>query len=87
MVARHDELANSMLKNFRSFKRGKIQLMEWDGMGLVPKWNTQEFAGRVSDFVVADFDNDGQDELVAKEGSIAFTNSLSKVIAFDLDRQ
>jgi TolB-like protein len=91
MVVSHDELAKSLLKNFRSFKRGKIQLMEWDGMGLVPKWNTQEFAGRVSDFVVADFDNDGQDELVvaivAKEGSIAFTNSLSKVIAFDLDRQ
>jgi len=91
MVASHDELAKNLLKNFRSFKRGKIQLMEWDGMGLVPKWNTQEFAGRVSDFVVADFDNDGQDELVvsivAKEGSIAFTDSLSKIIAFDLDGQ
>ncbi|BBO76407.1 hypothetical protein DSCW_38240 [Desulfosarcina widdelii] len=91
MVASHDELAKNLLKNFRSFKRGKIQLMEWDGMGLVPKWSTQEFAGRVSDFVVADFDNDGQDELVvaivAKEGSVAFTDSLSKVIAFDLERQ
>jgi len=91
MVASHDELAKNLLKNFRSFKKGKIQLMEWDGMGLVPKWNTQEFAGRVSDFVVADFDNDGQDELivaiVAKEGSVAFSESLSRVIAFDLDGQ
>ena len=46
--------------------------MIWDGLGLVPSWQTQEIAGRVQDLVVADFDNDGIKELLAaaitKEG-------------------
>jgi hypothetical protein len=91
LVASHDELAKSMLKDFRAFKKGKIQSMEWNGLGLVPKWNTQEFAGRISDFVVADYDNDGQEELVVaivtKEGRFAFTDSISKILAFDLEVQ
>lgn len=89
LVARHDELANSMLKSFRKFKNGSMQLLSWDGMGLTPKWSTQDFDGRISDFVVGDFDNDGQDELViavvVKEGRIAFTGAISKLIAFELD--
>jgi hypothetical protein len=88
MVARHEELAKNMLKNFRSFSKAQIESLEWDGLGLVPKWKTQQFAGRASDFIVADFDNDGKDELlisvVAKEGSIIFTDAVSSLIAFDL---
>jgi hypothetical protein len=88
MVARHEELAKNMLKNFRSFSKGQIECLEWDGLGLVPKWKTQEFAGRVSDFLVGDFNNDGRDELlisvVAKEGSIMFSDAVSSLIAFDL---
>jgi len=89
LVARHDELAKSMLKTFRQFKNGSMQLLSWDGKGLNPKWSTQAFDGRISDFVVGDFDNDGQDELViavvVKEGRIAFTDAISKLIAFELD--
>jgi hypothetical protein len=91
LVARHAELAKSMLKNFRSFSKAQIESMAWDGLGLVSQWNTQEFGGRTSDFVVGDFDNDGQDELliavVSKEGTIAFTDAVSSLIAFDLDPQ
>lgn len=91
LVARHAELAKSMLKNFRSFSKAQIESMSWDGLGLVPQWKTQTFGGRSSDFVVGDFDNDGQDELiiavVSKEGAVAFTDSVSSLIAFDLDPQ
>ena len=82
LLARHNDLAKSMLKNFRQFKSGNVQLLAWDGLGLVPKWNTQAFDGRISDFVVGDFDDDGQDELVIavviKEGRIALTDAISK---------
>ncbi|WP_319523175.1 FG-GAP-like repeat-containing protein [uncultured Desulfosarcina sp.] len=88
MVANHSELARNMLQSFRSFKSGWIQCMEWNGLALASKWKTQEFKGRISDFVVGDFDNDGLDELVTtvvvKEGSIILTDALSKIIAFDL---
>ena len=91
MIAAHDELAKSMLKNFRKFKKGHIELLSWNGMGLVPQWKTQDFPGRISDFVVGDFDNDGMDELlvavITKEGRIAFTDSIAKIIAFDLAPQ
>jgi TolB-like protein len=91
LVARHEELAKSMLKNFRTFSKAQIVSMAWDGLGLVSRWKTQSFGGRASDFVVSDFDNDGQDELViavvSKEGAIAFTDPVSSLIAFDLDPQ
>jgi hypothetical protein len=89
MVALHKELARSLMKDFRSFKNGRIELKEWNGLTFASKWKTQEFKGRVSDFVVGDFDNDGMDELlvsvVAKEGSIALMNAVSRIIAFDLN--
>ena len=88
LIARHDELANSMLQNFRSFSKAQLESMEWDGLGLVPKWKTQSFGGRISDFVVGDFDNDGSDELViavvSKEGAVAVSDAASYLIAFDL---
>ena len=91
LVARHEELAKSMLKNFRTFSKAQIVSMAWDGLGLVSRWKTQSFGGRASDFVVSDFDNDGQDELViavvSKEGAITFTDPVSSLIAFDLDPQ
>jgi len=91
MVARHDELAKNMLKDFRSFSKAQLESMQWNGLGLVTQWKTQNFSGRASDFVVGDFDNDGQDELiiavVSKEGAVAFTDSVSSLIAFDLNPQ
>lgn len=91
LIARHDELARNMLKDFRSFSKARIESLQWDGLGLVPVWKTRTFSGRTSDFTVGDFDNDGVDELViavvAKEGAIAFTDAKSSLIAFDLNPQ
>jgi TolB-like protein len=91
LIARHDELARNMLKDFRSFSKARIESLSWDGLGLVPVWKTRTFSGRASDFTVGDFDNDGTEELiiavVAKEGAIAFTSAKSSLIAFDLKPQ
>lgn len=91
LIARHDELARNMLKDFRSFGKARIESLGWDGLGLVPVWKTRTFAGRASDFAVGDFDNDGVDELViavvAKEGATAFASAKSSLIAFDLNPQ
>jgi TolB-like protein len=91
LVAQHHELAKNMLKSFRSFKKAQIESLEWNGLGLGRKWKTQTLSGRISDFVIGDFDNDGVDELlialVSKEGAAMFTDSASNVIAFDLNPQ
>ena len=50
-----------------------------------------DISGRISDFTVGDIDNDRADELViavvAKDGSVIFTDSVSSIVAFDLDVQ
>ncbi len=88
LIARHEELSKNMLKDLRVYNNGKIVSMRWNGMGLVPQWETQGFQGRASDFLLGDIDNDGTDELVVaivvKEGSIILTDAISKIIAFDL---
>ncbi len=75
----------------RYFKKSNIVALIWDGLGLVPSWQTPEIAGRVQDLIVSDFDNDGKKELLAavitKEGSVIFTDARSALIAFDLNIQ
>ncbi|MDA8138115.1 MAG: FG-GAP-like repeat-containing protein, partial [Desulfobacteraceae bacterium] len=72
----------------RFFKNSHLEAFGWDGLGLAPLWQTQELSGRVQDFVVADFNNDGQQELlialVNKEGALIFTDAQSTFIAFEL---
>ena len=91
LIARHEGLAKGMLKDLRIFKKADITSMIWNGLSLIPQWNTQNITGRISDFTVGDIDNDGADELVvavvAKEGSMIFTDSVCHIIAFDLDVQ
>jgi hypothetical protein len=52
------------LDRVRSYKSGHIECLFWDALGLYPKWKTREVSGYISDYTVADFDNDGKLELV-----------------------
>ncbi|MBW2602794.1 MAG: VCBS repeat-containing protein [Deltaproteobacteria bacterium] len=78
----------SELISFRSFTGGEIEIRNWDGIGLAVLWKTRKLSGYFSDFCVGDFDNDGQDELVAalvqKTGSVITTKPKSKLIAYEL---
>ncbi len=91
LIASHDSLTKGMLKDTRIFRKAKITSLVWNGLSLTPQWDTKEITGRISDFTVGDIDNDGADELlvavVAKEGAMIFTESVSNIIAFDLDVQ
>lgn len=88
MIVRHDELAKGMLKELRQLKKGKLTLLEWNGLGLATKWETEELTGRISDFAIGDVDSDGVDELVVavvtKEGRLIFTDTVTILIMFDL---
>ena len=61
----------------------------WDGVGLGPSWKTRRLTGYIQDFTVGDFDNDGQDELVAalviEEGRMALVSEAkSTIIGYEL---
>jgi TolB-like protein len=76
---------------YRMFTKTHIEAFTWDGLGLRPIWRTRTMKGYIQDYAVGDFDNDGQDELVAalviKEGRVVlFTEAKSSIIAYDLIR-
>ena len=84
------EFANRRL-DFRMFTKTHIEAFTWDGIGLRPLWKTRTMKGYIQDYTVGDFDNDGQDELVAalviKAGRVVLlTEAKSTLIAYDLVR-
>ena len=66
-----------------------IEAFTWDGIGLRPNWKTRTMTGYIPDYSVGDFDNDGQDELIAAlilkggQGGL-FTEPKSTMIAYEL---
>jgi hypothetical protein len=91
IAVQNHEVTSSTLEQFRYFSRTHIAGFTWDGVGLGPSWKTRQLTGYIQDFTVGDFDNDGQDELIAalilKEGRVAFiTEAKSTIIGYELAR-
>jgi len=78
----------SELISYRVLTKGEIEVRSWDEIGLAVYWRTRKLTGYFSDFAMGDFDNDGNDELVAalvmKTGTVVLTDAKSKVIAYEL---
>jgi len=74
---------------YRKFTKTDIEAFTWDGVGLRPTWKTRTMSGYIPDYSVGDFDNDGQDEVIAAlilkggEGGL-FTEPKSTMIAYEL---
>jgi len=64
LVPKNKDIAGRFLRSLRIYDRGHIEGFEWSELGLTPKWKTRQLPGYISDWIVADFDNDGQDEIV-----------------------
>jgi hypothetical protein len=76
---------------YRKFTKTHIEAFTWDGLGLRPIWKTRTMSGYIQDYTVGDFDNDGNDELVAalviKEGRVTvISEAKSTIIAYDLTK-
>jgi len=52
------------IERIRSYKKGYVAGLSWDGLGLATAWRTQDIPEYVADFQIKDVDNDGRDELV-----------------------
>ena len=88
IVAKNHELTGHKLA-LRKFVNGHIESLSWHGLGVESNWRTRKMSGQIRDLYIADFDHDGKNELIAalilKEGSIAFTEKKSTLIAYDLE--
>jgi len=90
IAIKNHELTGRKLE-YRLFTKTHIEAFIWDGIGLKPLWKTRTLKGYIQDYTVGDFDNDGQDEvlaaLVIKEGRVVvLTEAKSTLIAYDLVR-
>jgi TolB-like protein len=89
IVVQNQGTGSRLFKRFRNYTSSQIVSLSWDGLGLAQNWKTRKIHSYVSDFAIADFDNDGQDELVAvvvtKQGVSLLVKAKSAIISYDLD--
>jgi phosphatidylglycerophosphatase A len=60
------------IERVRSYKKGYVTGLSWDGLALATAWRTQDIPEYVADFQVKDVDNDGRDELVTVSVTMTF---------------
>jgi len=64
ITPKNKEAITRTFTKLRVFKSGAIEWLTWSGNGLFMKMKTQDVSGHISDLAIADFDNDGEDDLV-----------------------
>jgi hypothetical protein len=88
VIPQNIDTSQRKLAGQRFYQNALICSLSWDGLGMTQLWRTKKISGRIQDLAVADFDNDGQAELLAavitKEGAIIATTAQSTLIAYDL---
>jgi TolB-like protein len=87
LVVKNETFTGGLFKNYRSYGSGTFQALTWDGLGLTPLWQTQKISGYVSDYCLADMNNDGNQELIATVVSrrdTIISSPKSTVIWYDL---
>ena len=73
--------------NYRKFESSELKALAWDGRALKELWHTRPQSGYLSDFTVADVDNDGTPELAM---SVLFSHegvkskARSGLVVYDL---
>ena len=88
ITATNHDVAMTFFSQFRKFDRGYLESRSWTDMGLNLNWKTDPLPGRISDFVIGDFDNDGFEELIAstitKEGTTIMSQAGSILVVYEL---
>ena len=88
LVVKNYASTGRLFSRFRHFGSSEIASLSWDGLGLGLNWKTKKIEGYVSDYAVADFDNDSQDEIIAvvviSRGAPVFGKARSAIISYDL---
>ena len=89
VIAVNNHEIMGMRWNRRDFTEANIDAFSWEAASLGIDWSTRKMSRFISDIQIADFDNDGHDELLAsliiKAGEIILTSAKSTLLAYDLE--
>ena len=90
LYATNQDATMGMLSKIRSLGKGFITCASWNGSALVPNWKTPQLRGRISAFLLGDYNNDGTMDLVLseiiEEGLTSFSTTKSQIIAYQIMR-
>jgi hypothetical protein len=91
LIVQNNTLGGDALGRYKRFKNGTIQVMSWNGIALAPIFETHELQGWISDFAVADINQDGRNELIVSvvtqtKLEILSKNKRSSIISYELDQ-
>lgn len=64
IAVKNHQSMGGIFRNTRLFDGGEIECLKWNGMEMAPAWQTRKALKYISDFAIADIDNDGRRELV-----------------------
>ncbi len=64
VTARNSKKGKGILSKLIDYNQGEVLVLHWDGADLVPNWTSGQLQDYVTDYLLADFDNDAQKELV-----------------------
>ena len=89
IVIKNNESANYRFEQIRNFKSGTIEMLRWDEMGLAPERAGKKIPGQITDIMVGDYDNGGEEKLlvsvVKNRNTFSSKKSKSIIIAYDLN--
>ena len=86
-VHNHD-MARGMAERFRKYTHGRMVVLSWNGVNMKEIWSGEDAGGHISDFAVADLNDDGILEAVYGmiENNGLFKGNISRIVIepFDL---
>jgi TolB-like protein len=89
IISRNISVSAQIFSNYRDYPQGEIHSMYWDGVGMSLQWKTTRIKGTVTDYALADFDNDGTLDLVVNinthTGMAGTAKKRALVVAYPLD--
>ncbi len=89
-IITNTEAGGGSIGRIKRFKEGRIGIMAWNGIALTPVFQTVPLQGWISDFDIADIDNDGTKELVisvvtGSKLAILAKDKASNIISYKLE--
>ena len=89
VISRNISVSAQFFSNYRDYPQGEIHSLYWDGVGMSLEWKTARIKGTVTDYSLADLDNDGALDLVVSinthTGMAGTAKKRTMVVAYPLN--